>query len=242
MQSAMTTGTLPSSLPSTLNLSSTHKTYVVPSTVGTQQIMIGGHQTTVNGGSVITPAEAVALQQVLATGVQSIVLGANGTASGGSFILPAGEHLATLTVPHGVTAVDNFAGSSLLSLSGNLTNAGSFYAVSTSPSTQNAVLSAANITNSSGGLITSVLPANTSFIGLSGLSKSLDLSLLAMQTLTNAGTISSSGNLNLVAGQKLVNLSSSGTASLAAANDINLATPQLVKFLFRQRLTSPTAD
>src|SRR5262245_808271 len=50
-------------------------------------IKVGRQERTVNSGDMLTPAEHLALQQVLATGQQTLVVGRRGAAVGGTFTL-----------------------------------------------------------------------------------------------------------------------------------------------------------
>jgi adhesin HecA-like repeat protein len=181
-------------------------------------IVVGGHRQTVAPGSLLTPAEAVAVQQVLSSGRQTIVLGTYGNATGGSLILPSQQALSSLVVPRGVTAVRDFAPSQM-SLTGNFTNAGRFYAVSTDAGMTNAMISALGISNLRGGLLTTVLPMG----GLPGFSNAIsNLSLtLASRRLLNAGTISSAGDLNLIGTSNSYVVRGLG-GTFSAANAINV--------------------
>src|SRR5205823_12738294 len=100
-------------------------------------IVVGGTTQSVTNASTLTPAERLAVFQVVSTGQQSIQLGALGNAVGGSFSMGANfsQYVSNLVIPQGVTAVYNAALSQALNLSGNLTNAGSLYALSTSAAT-----------------------------------------------------------------------------------------------------------
>jgi hypothetical protein len=91
--------------------------------------------------------------------------------------------------------------------------------VSTSNNVAAAVLSASEITNKAGGLFTTRLPA-VALPGFANAVGALDLTLVSNKLL-NAGTISSSANLNLVArGNSYFVNSTRGT--LEAANAINV--------------------
>src|SRR5262249_43842502 len=50
-------------------------------------IKVGRQERTVNAGDMLTPAEHLALQQVLSTGQQTLVVGRRGAAVGGTFTL-----------------------------------------------------------------------------------------------------------------------------------------------------------
>src|SRR5207302_8810467 len=157
----------------------------------------GGRRVTITPGMGLTAAQALALSQILLGQRQSIVLGASGNAVGGSAILQQAASLSSIHVPHGVSVVRDFAGSSLLGLADGLTNSGNFYAVSTSKQFNTATIVANQISNTGGALLTTVLPQG----GLSGFGNAIDdLSFsLRADRFTNAGTISSAGDLSLSA-------------------------------------------
>src|SRR5262249_4400000 len=150
----------------------------------------------ISAASVLTPGEYVAASQVLSSGRQSIVLGGAGASVGGSFVLTPqlSQNINNLVVPSGVTAIANAALLPTLHLSGDLTNSGNFYAVSTNPQFSTFTIQATNIFNQPGGLLTSVVP-KSGLPGFSGLVSNVHLNLNAVQNIVNAGTISSSGNL-----------------------------------------------
>jgi YVTN family beta-propeller protein len=210
-----------SSLPAKLNLSSTKAT-VSASASGT--IMVGGTKDTIQVNQLLTPAEDVALSQMLATGKQFLTLGGSGSAVGGRLWLTSSlsQGLTNLVIPKGVTVVDSFAGSSTLQLSGDVTNSGTFYLYSGNPAYSSITLAANNIFNLQGGLLSSVLPTGlASRLGLSG--SSFNLNLVAANTLSNAGMISSSGNLSLMVAKAIINTSSGNMpATMQAAGNINL--------------------
>ena len=66
------------------NLSSTHTAAVAPNSQPVTLNMGGAHHV-IQPGQAVTPAELVALSQVLNTGSQTLVLGVNGNAIGGQF-------------------------------------------------------------------------------------------------------------------------------------------------------------
>lgn len=113
--------------------------------------------------------------------------------------------LANVVIPGGVTALHDFASLSALNLSGNLNNAGTFYAFSSSSGVAGGIISAQNIFNQQGALLTSVLPAG-GIAGINSAVGSFNLTLNALQNIVNAGTISSSGSLTATAGGSIVNL------------------------------------
>ena len=113
--------------------------------------------------------------------------------------------ISSLVVPTGVSLVDRLGNANnILSISGNLTNAGSLYFAGSNNAT-NLSLGAASISNSR--LIAS-------------LASGVTLSLNAVQSIKNTGSISSGGNLNLTAGGSITN---GAGGLLQAANSVNLS-------------------
>jgi hypothetical protein len=207
-----------------LDLSSSARNLNASAFLGAQSVTInvGGANRLISGGDMVTPAELVAASQVLANGMQSLKLGADGNAVRGSFSLTGSlaSSVENLVVPHRVSFVQDFGLASTLSFSGNITNSGKVVAYSSTAEALSASISAANIYNQVGGLITSVLPA-----GMTSPVSSLNLSLSALGDIVNAGTIASSGSLNLYAGGSIVNALPQGVVgsapSMFAANNLN---------------------
>ncbi len=218
-----------SPLPENLNLGSARRTAEAPQSLsGPITIVNGGREREVTVGMRLTPAQALAVQQVLQSGTQSIILGVRGNAIGGSADLSGVRNIASLTVPKGVSVIQDFGSSSTLDLTGNLVNSGAIYAVSTNATVSNAIVSANNIRNNVGALITSVLPGG----GLPGVINAIDnlsLSLVAADSIFNSGTISSANHLNLVAGNQIVNAAPSnvGSSALSALGTVNIVTQSL---------------
>ncbi len=193
-------------------------------------IEVGAVTRTVLPGTLLTPAERLAVYQVASTGQQSILLGEFGNAVGGSFNLGPrfSQYVSSLVIPSGVTAVRDFGTASALNLTGNLTNAGSFFAVSSNSAVTDAVISVANFSNQQGALLTSVLPIG--FSGAGNAVNNLNLTINAINNIFNAGTISSAGNLTASAGGFIMNaLSPSAPAPvMQAMGDVNLISANLV--------------
>src|SRR5438876_296026 len=189
--------------PTNLDLTSTTRTTQAS---GAGVINVGGTSHPVSASDILTPAENLALQQILSTGQQSIVLNNGGAAVGGNFRLSnlSALQISNLVIPQNVTAVQDFGINKALNLSGNLTNSGNLYAVSSSNAVTNALINATNIYNRPGALISSILPSD----GLSGVTSSvssLSLTLNALNDIINSGRITSSGNLTLTAGGSIIN-------------------------------------
>jgi len=200
---------------------------------GPVNIREGGTRRTISATDLLTPAELVAFQEVLSTGHQTLVLSSSGTATGGSFQLTPGlsQSISTLVIPKGVTAVDNFASNGNLNLSGNLTNDGRFYAVSSSPSVSTASITATNIFNEQGAVFTSVLP-KSGLPAMSNLLSNLNLSFNASNSFVNSGTVSSAGSLTVTASNSITNaLPAAATGAnpvMQAVNNVNLQAPSIV--------------
>jgi hypothetical protein len=199
-----------------LDLSSSKTSVAIPTNMITSTagvtIAVNGVNTTFHGGDSVTPAELVAIQQVQSGAGQSLNLDSQGRASGGSFSLntvlanSGPIHLSGVVVPQNVQAYDYVTGKASLSLAGDLLNYGSIVDVTKTGSTASATINAVNIVNETGGSITTV--------GQGANAGSVDLYLNASNSLTNAGNVTSSGNINLQA-PHIIN---SGLISTATGN------------------------
>ncbi len=161
------------------------------------------------------------MYQVMFNGQQSVVLDSQGSAIGGTVVINAhlSQNLGNLVIPKGVTVID-MTKTGTLNLSGNLVDDGSLYVVAKNPAMNNGAVSigANNITVQSLGLISDVLPVGNS--GASGTNQNAVLNVNTQNNITNSGTISSGGSLNLSAGSgTIVN---SGTIS-STSGSINIA-------------------
>lgn len=204
-----------------LDLSSTLKNIELGSRMfnGAQSVTINadGSQQTFSAGDQVTAAQYVAIQQVLSSNPQSISVSAQGTASGGSFALDqaAASHVNNLLIPQSVSAVNNFANNRSVNLSGDLTNLGSIYGLSTSNRVRSGVIAADDI-NNSGNISTDL--TGTSLQG-AGNVRHVDLTLVAEHNLNNSGSITSSGALTVASAYG--SLSNSGNIT-AQRGDLNV--------------------
>lgn len=170
-------------------------------------ITVGGQTVSVNPGDHLTTAEQIAVSQVLSTQHQTIVIAGNGAAIGGTVnlntVLTNGTAVSALNIPVGVTAYNDFGVNPTINVLGNFVNGGTLFGFSTNSAVTNAVIQAANITNQTSGLITTNpiagLPQFQNVVGV------LNLQLIASNNFINSGTISSSGNLSVVAGGSITN-------------------------------------
>ncbi len=133
----------------------------------------------------------------------------------------------SLTNTKGSDLVLDFGQNSVLNISGNLSNFGTIYAISTNPKVSTATINAANVFNQPGGLITTVIPSS----GLAGVSyavSNLNLTFNTVHNFVNAGVVSSAGNLNVNAGGTIVNALPTGVTGpspvMQALNNVNLTT------------------
>ncbi len=214
-----------------LDLGSKDRTVSAGSNFQQTNITRDGAPVPVVAGQLLTPAEFVALSQVLQPGGnQSIVLAGTGAAIGGTVSLAGfANHLSNLHIPTGVTVISD-AAAGPLNISGNLTNSGALYAISTNTAYTSALISASNIFNTQGALLTSILPTG----GLAGFGSAisgLHLSLTAVHDIINAGTISSAASLTMSAGGSIVNALPMGISGaqpvLQAIANLNLISSQL---------------
>jgi len=220
--------------PKDVDLSSTQQTVAASKlpTFDSVSITVGQAARTVTHTDFLTPAETVAVMQVLRHGQQTIQLGSMGNAVGGSFNISSrlASNLNSLVIPQGVTAVGDFAKLSALNVAGNLVNSGTLYAVSSNAAVTQAAINAANISNMAGATISTVLPT-AGIPGFSNLSSTLSLVLNATNNIYNAGTISSAANLTLAAGGSITNTATAALNSLAlmqAVNNVNLMASNIV--------------
>jgi adhesin HecA-like repeat protein len=171
------------------------------------QIKVGNESKTFTAGSHVTPAEYVAIKQVLTGSGQNLEITGNGTASGGQVDLSALDsgrgitRASSLVVPVGVTAVGDFSRGSDFRLSGDLSNFGTVEALNDGRGKRAGSFYANNISNQAGALISS----------------QGDLIIAASSNLSNDGSITSDGSVTLSA----KNLTNSGTVS--AVRDVNLS-------------------
>jgi len=194
-----------------LDLSSTDAGITVGSNLlgdNSVTINIGGNTKLISAGSQVTAAEYAALNQVLNDGTQDLKLNDAGAAIDGALNLNSvtddGKAIRTsqFVVPQSVEVFGDFGRhADGVRVTNDLVNYGSLYAVSTNRNQNRAVIAARDITNHAGAIITSAAPYNSTV----ELNPNLDLSLRADRDLNNAGSITSSGGVELTAGNSLRN-------------------------------------
>lgn len=216
-----------------LDLGSQDRSITAGSNVSNVAITIdGGGQKTFSAGDLLTPAEFVALTQVLSGGAtaQTLNVASNGAALGGTFNLSTfASSAASIHIPQGVIGVSD-AALGAINLSGNLSNSGTLYAISSNSNITSAVFSANNILNNQGALFSSMLPT-TGLSGYTSVVSNLSLTLNAINDIINAGMISSAGALSLSAGGSIVNALPAGAVGvqpiLQALGNVNMISAQL---------------
>lgn len=133
--------------------------------------------------------------------------------------------LSNRTVAEGEHVIIDVSHSPAVSVLGDIVNYGTIQAISSNPDITTAVFHADNIVNHPGAIFTTVLPAGGSQL-LGAVVQNLNLTLSAVHDIINHGSISSAGDLNLIAGGSIVNSLPSGVSGVApvmqAANNLNL--------------------
>jgi hypothetical protein len=187
-------------------------------------ILQGGTVEKIHPGQILTDAQAAAVDQVLSSGHQSIILNSLGEAVGGVITLRAGSisSVSSLVVPTKVT-VDalGFSSANPLQISGSTQVSGSLIA-SQKTSTVASVLDFSNLTVSQGGTVSDVLPKSLTL--LSNLMSASGLTLNVTNNVVNRGTISSGTALNINVGGTITNQSASAThQALISAPTVSLS-------------------
>ncbi len=158
---------------------------------------LNGQNIEFNHNQTVTPAESIAISQVLSLGHQELVLNALGQAIGGSINAEVlGHGLNNLYLPQGVTLIDNAAN---VYIANNLVNYGNLeFSASTNVSANN-ILNAGTVT----GLGNLNLTAQHSFIN-QGKVDVIDSLTLHNANITNAGLIEVGlGNINIISNNNL---------------------------------------
>ncbi len=160
-------------------------------TMGSVEIQIGGSSKILSAGDHVTAAEYVAVKQVLNGATQSLALNTSGQATNGDVDLSSltqkndAIRADSLVVPVSVTAIGDFTRGSDFRLVGDLDNFGTVTALASEGRAKHGLIHADNITNHSDARIASTVK----------------LTLSADGTITNHGTITSTEDVTLVAGQ-----------------------------------------
>ncbi len=192
-------------------------------------IRVGDSIQTINPGQLVTPAQAMAVFQVMANTGQAIVLGEQGNAIGGVVDLShrGQPNISSVNVPAGVTVVDNTRNGALR-MQGDFNNDGTFYAVSNDSKLDTAKIFASNIFNNQNATISTTAPES---LGLNDTISTLNLSLTAVHDIVNSGKIISSGSIGVSAGGTFTNGSASlsnSSSAISAADSVNINASKIV--------------
>jgi hypothetical protein len=221
---------LPGNVP--LDLSSTQALFAANNTMpvemrvggfaGGTGIVRGGSRTTIDPNEMLTASQYLALQQLMTSGSQNLILNENGAAVGG-FVTLTSSHVSDLTslnLPTGVTlhSID-FNAATPLNVSGAAAVNGSMYALQSTQG-QTAVMNFGSLTIGEGGVLSTELPASATY--LSNVYASAGLTANVAGDLHNSGTIASASNLNLNVGGAIYNQSTSGSQALMTGSQVNL--------------------
>lgn len=217
-------GSIDSRTPGALNLdlSSTEKSVMLSSRLFRGQpwitVDVGGTTKTFSEGTLVTPAEYVAISQSLSGNGQSLSLNSDGTAKSGQVSLsmlrqPQGfRHISDLVIPEHVVALDDLSRGALR-ISGDIVNHGQIVGM-TSPGRRDGKIFADNLLNLAGAVISMDSLINTtgvdskSSVFLNNLASIAEgaraagnLLISASEKVVNDGTIFSSGNLTVSASE-----------------------------------------
>ncbi|MCW5823809.1 MAG: S-layer family protein [Cyanobacteria bacterium TGS_CYA1] len=215
--------TPPTTALGSLDFSSTQAIYQAPNTssidisvggaLGANGTISGGTTHTVNPGDMLTAAQLEAVQNIMGGAQQGVLLGTQGQAIGGLISLgPQNISGAeNLVVPNSVSlGLLGFDSSNPFNAGGSSSISGSVYALQNAPNLTS-ILNFGTLNISSSGLLTGNM---SDMLGLSGWYSS-NILLNVQNTLVNAGTISSPGDL-------AINTGSMVNSGLIAAQTGNL--------------------
>ncbi len=182
--------------------------------------IIGGTQQVIMPGQMVTAAQYTAMEQVVTSGQQTLVLSGHGTAISGVIALVAGQSIASLSsvvVPrHVVLETVGFTSSNPFSVSGTTQVLGSLYTLESSANVTAALNSGSLFVGGRGTISDSL---RLSFFNNVFAASGLNLGVLG--TLTNQGSISSVGALTVNAGQ-IVNVSAPTRQAVMSGQSVNL--------------------
>lgn len=206
-------------LPTSLDLGSTVTSQLAPNagavqiqtggTAGSTGAVGGGTLMTVAPGQPLTPAQYMAVSQAIFTGRQGILMNSQGAATGGFATVMAAaasaHSIETMVVPKNVMlGAIGFAAQNPLNTVGSGYIAGTLSMLQTAANVAS-VLNFGNLTVAPGGVITTSLPADASFMG-PGVFESASLNINVAHNVLNQGSIvNQNGALNITAGGTVTN-------------------------------------
>lgn len=197
-----------------LDLSSTSASISASKALIGSVINLGGSTQTIHAGQMLTPAELVAALETVTGGKQTLSLSDSGAAVGGTLTLTSAlGNLSAMLLPRNVTAIDNTRDQSQLTVAGALIDSGTVLGIGSAGSTFKIDAGSLNV----GGT------------GAISTAHGVNLSIFSAGDVTNAGSISSGGNLSLNAGGTVTNnagatiTGATGTTLFAGSGQINNA-------------------
>lgn len=184
-------------------------------------VVTGGASMSVAPGANLTAAQFLAVNQILATGSQRLMVTPTGVAGGGWATLTpnAVGNLSSLNVPTNVSLVTlGFGQSNPLNVTGSATIGGSLYALQTQANLAS-VLNFDSLTIQAGGLLTGAMPTAFSVPGAYASSR-LDINVA--HDFINNSVLSAPAALNLNVGGNLINQSVNGSIANITAQNLNV--------------------
>lgn len=199
-----------------LDLSSSNNSVLVSNQMlsNSTVINVAGTATVIKPGDYVTPAMFMALQQVLSSGNQQVNLDLAGRAVSGLVNLSSiSTQISQLVIPTGVSALAN-SSSSVLNITGILNTQGRLIGL---PAGQEQALriQAEAVYVAPGASITTIVPADI-LKQISPQAGTVDLWLMSLTNVFNAGSITSSGQVNVIAQGSIVNQLPAGYSGPAA--------------------------
>ncbi len=198
---------------SSLDLSSITRNVTVNNLSHSVSLDLNGHNFEVNNNANLTPAEAIALKEILVDNNQTLMLNALGQASGGSFnAVLLSRNINSMELPANVTLVDN---SGNLQIAHNLVNYGDIVF------NGNGSIQVTNLVNESSGQISSTniltVSASSAIYNNGGIYGGSGINI-ASSSIFNAGTIEAGlGSVNFSTDNNL-NLTQSFNGVIEAPN------------------------
>ncbi len=178
--------------------------------LGANGAITGGVAQTVNPGQMVTPAQYMAISQIMSGLEQTLVLSAAGAAAAGfASVSPATMSvLESLHIPVGVSLNSiGFNAASAFNVAGAATVNGALYAIQQNQAAT-AVLNLGSLLVGPGAMLTTNLPSYSAMLGNVLASSGLTMNIAG--SMTNYGTIATSGPLSVLAGGAIYNQTLAG--------------------------------
>jgi len=196
---------------------------MVGGSINSAGAITGGKIMTVNPGDKLSAAEHTAMLQSMA-GNQTLLLGNNGAAQGGSLTLSGttSSNFGNLAIPKNVSLnLVGFDSANALDVAGKTNIMGSVYALQNTGNV-GSVFNLGSLNVHGSGVWTGSLPSSTA---VSGLFSSSSLTFNVTNDVTNAGQILSPGALNINAGGPISNI---GPTAVLSGSAVSLGSQQAI--------------